>query len=98
MGTGGYTGLFDGVKAAFLHEKELVLNQQDTANILSAVSAVRTLEPTFLRALEHMLDINAVNSLSNMNSHLSSIAGFTPEPGVLEQMLNITAEFPNAVD
>jgi hypothetical protein len=25
--TGGYTGSFDGAKAALLHEKELVLNQ-----------------------------------------------------------------------
>lgn len=96
--TGGYTGSFDGAKAALLHEKELVLNQQDTANILSAVSAVRTLEPTLLRSIEQMLDVSAMNSLRSMCSSLSTVSSFTAEPGVLEQMLNITAEFPNATD
>ena len=96
--TGGYTGSFDGAKAALLHEKELVLNQQDTANILSAVSAVRTLEPTLLRVIEQMLDVSAMNSLRSMGNSLSTVSSFTAEPGVLEQMLNITAEFPNATD
>jgi hypothetical protein len=66
--TGGYTGIFDGAKAAWLHEKELVLNQKDTENILNTVSAVRTLEPTLLKAIERMLDINAMNSLRSMGS------------------------------
>lgn len=96
--TGGYTGEFEGALPALLHEKELVLNQSDTANILSAVSAVRTLEPTLLKAIERMLDVSAMNSLSSMGSQLSTISGFTPSNGVLEQMLNITAEFPNATD
>lgn len=96
--TGGYTGEFEGALPALLHEKELVLNQQDTANILSAVSAVRTLEPTLLRAIEQMLDVSAMNSLRSMGSSLSTVSSFTAEPGVLEQMLNITAEFPNATD
>jgi hypothetical protein len=40
--TGGYTGEWgsDG-RAAILHEKELVLNKADTANILAAVDIVR---------------------------------------------------------
>ena len=42
--SGGYTGAWgkDG-KLAVLHEKELVLNKQDTANILQAVSAIRAI-------------------------------------------------------
>ncbi|MDY0199280.1 MAG: hypothetical protein RBR68_15870, partial [Tenuifilaceae bacterium] len=43
--TGGYTGdwgVGDG-KLAFLHQKEIVLNKQDTSNLLLAVSAVRDL-------------------------------------------------------
>lgn len=42
--TGGYTGAWgkDG-KLAVLHEKELVLNKEDTANILQAVSAIRSI-------------------------------------------------------
>ena len=43
MATGGYTGNWnssDG-KIAMLHEKELVLNKEDTSNILSAVDLIR---------------------------------------------------------
>jgi TP901 family phage tail tape measure protein len=42
--TGGYTGEFgsDG-KLAILHQKELILNQMDTSNILKAVNLVRNL-------------------------------------------------------
>lgn len=96
--TGGYTGEFEGALPALLHEKELVLNQSDTANILSAVSAVRTLEPTLLKTIEQMLDAGAMNSLRSMGGSLSTVSNFTTEPGTLEQMLNITAEFPNATD
>jgi hypothetical protein len=41
--TGGYTGDWNSTngKMAMLHEKELVLNKADTANILSAVNTVR---------------------------------------------------------
>lgn len=43
--TGGYTGDWEGNEGrlAVLHSKEIVLNKQDTANILEAVSAVRDL-------------------------------------------------------
>lgn len=48
--TGGYTGEWtnDG-KIAVLHEKELVLNESDTRNILNAVNVVR--DKNFLTAL-----------------------------------------------
>lgn len=40
--TGGYTGAWgDSGKLAILHQKELVLNQDDTANMLKAVEALR---------------------------------------------------------
>ena len=40
--TGGYTGAWgDSGKFAMLHQKELVLNQDDTANMLKAVEALR---------------------------------------------------------
>jgi hypothetical protein len=45
-----------------------------------------------------MLDAGAMNSLRSMGGSLSTISNFTTEPGTLEQMLNITAEFPNAID
>ena len=39
--TGGYTGSFNKGKLAVLHEKELVLNQDDTKNILDIVKLTR---------------------------------------------------------
>jgi len=41
--TGMYTGTWNnnGGRLAFLHQKELVLNQDDTKNILDAVAMVR---------------------------------------------------------
>lgn len=43
--TGGYTGEWGtSEKMALLHEKELVLNQEDTQNILNAVETMRSLE------------------------------------------------------
>ena len=45
MATGGYTGEWGASgKLAFLHEKELVLNKEDTENILAAVGIIRSIE------------------------------------------------------
>ena len=42
LATGGYTGEWgDSGKLAFLHEKELVLNADDTANFLEALNISR---------------------------------------------------------
>ena len=86
--TGGYTGTWgpEG-KLAILHEKELILNQDDTQNILSTVSLIRE--------LVSMIDAQAASaSLFNLIS--------TPSPSsnanTLEQKVEITAEFPNVND
>ena len=92
MATGGYTGAFDNPtegKLAVLHQKELVLNESDTANILSAVDMVRSLSQT--------IDTFANNSqfaLGNLS------AGYTisQKGDTLQQEVHITAEFPNAQD
>ena len=44
--TGGYTGEWNSTngKLALLHEKELVLNKQDTSNMLEIIKSVRTLQ------------------------------------------------------
>ena len=60
--SGGYTGDWgpEG-KLAILHEKELVLNQDDTKNILSTVSLIRE--------LVNMIDAQAASaSLFNLMS------------------------------
>lgn len=86
--TGGYTGTWgpEG-KLAILHEKELILNQDDTQNILSTVSLIRE--------LVNMIDAQAASaSLFNLISTSSP----NPNTNTLEQKVEITAEFPNVND
>jgi hypothetical protein len=56
MDTGGYTGDWNTSEGrlAMLHEKEIVLNKTDTANILNAVDVVRSLETSMLSSLAAM--------------------------------------------
>ena len=70
-----------------LHEKELVLNASDTENILSAVSLIREL-------------VQGIDSRASMSSlsQLTSSIGVVSNDQSLEQMVSITAEFPNATD
>lgn len=90
--TGGYTGSWgasDG-KLAILHEKELVLNQTDTANILAAVDGVR--------AIEQALDRNAAIALGSLVMRLGGYVA----PAATEQSSNTTNHFdvyfPNVTD
>lgn len=82
--TGGYTGAWgpEG-KVAMLHEKEIVLNQEDTSNILKVVEIVRA-----------MIDANAANAgIGVLHS-----PGINTQNQNLEQTVTITAEFPNATN
>ena len=83
--TGGYTGEFgpEG-KFAILHEKELVLNQQDTQNLLDTVDIVDKL----LNSLEYQNLLQDFN-ISNVGN------GINKDKGTLEQEVTIHAEFPN---
>ena len=85
--SGGYTGEWnkDG-KLAFLHQKELILNAEDTRNILSAVDIVRQMTSTLGNALTNYSIGGARNSLMN--------SGF----GTVDQRVEIKAEFPNVRD
>lgn len=85
--SGGYTGTWnDDGKLAFLHQKELVLNADDTENMLASIQLVRQ--------IAKQLDFN-----SQQISTLSS-SGFTvsSQNGTLEQNVRIEANFPNATD
>lgn len=85
--SGGYTGTWnDDGKLAFLHQKELVLNADDTENMLVSIQLVRQ--------IAKQLDFN-----SQQISTLSS-SGFTvsSQDGTLEQNVRIEASFPNATD
>ena len=87
--TGGYTGAW-GSEGKFLlaHEKELILNKQDTANILQAVDIVRSLS-------ESMFDTVAGIGAGSL---ASSAAWELAKDFIIEQTVNINAEFPNATD
>ena len=85
--TGGYTGAWgsDG-RWAMLHEKELVLNADDTKNFLAAVDIVRS--------LANSIDLKA------MTANTSGINLSTPSSSgeILEQKVEVTANFPNVTD
>lgn len=88
--TGGYTGDWGSTegKLALLHEKELVLNQYDTANMLQMIDMVRKIANT--------IDINALSSMgANLQAISSNIGNETEK---LEQEVHITAEFPGVSD
>ena len=83
--TGAYTGTFGpGEKIMGVHEKELILNAADTANILSAVDLVRQMK----------YSANSKNALSS----IFEAAAFNALNQGVEQRVEITANFPNATD
>lgn len=93
--TGGYTGIFDDAKLAFLHQKELVLNQSDTENILAAVQAVRTIGTDLFKSIEKSLDGNAIAAMTLMGQKLNPVAT-APIQDFIEQTVHIDkVEFPN---
>ena len=89
MDTGGYTGAW-GSEGKFLlaHEKELILNKYDTANILSAVNIVRSLGDSMLKTVSEM----------GRGYDLPMAAWELAKELVIEQTVHINAEFPNVAD
>ena len=96
--TGGYTGDWgnDG-KIAVLHQKELVLNQEDTNNILDAVNGIRdisSLNGSISNAITDSISGIFADSIKNAVGQTIGInAQKQNETYTIE---NITAEFPNA--
>ena len=87
--TGGYTGEWGSEgKLAVLHEKEIVLNAQDTENLLATVS--------ILRELTKAIDLNA--TWASMGIGSLNAVGVNENKNILEQQVEIHAEFPNATD
>ena len=87
--TGGYTGDWgQSGKLAMLHEKELVLNKDDTANFLSAINIVRD--------IVKVVDMNA--AISGMGIGALAAGGIAGAGSTIEQSVTIYADFPNATD
>ncbi len=94
--TGGYTGEWDNSgRLAILHQKELVLNKDDTENILNAVEFVRGIASSIGASLLSQLAgmTNATSSIHPVSAdYLSSSVSNASSSNVY----NVTAEFPNA--
>ena len=87
--TGGYTGSWgrEG-RWALLHEKEIVLNKEDTSNLLSAINMIRQ--------ISEVIDLNAYSSAGFGKG--IGVAASVGSAGTLEQVVHVTAEFPNATN
>lgn len=94
--TGGYTGNWNSSegKMAMLHEKELVLNKEDTKNMLNAVSIVRNMSGLLNSLNDSMLArVNAMQAIPSL-----SYAGGSSGGGDIKQDIVINASFPDATN
>ena len=91
--SGGYTGSWNGPdleengKLAFLHQKELVLNADDTENMLSAVKLIRQISQT--------IDLQAISQAAGLQM---APMKYNIDGQTLQQDITIHAEFPNVSD
>ena len=88
--TGGYTGDWDSKTKgalAILHEKEIVLNQNDTKNLLEAIKIVRSV----------VSSIN-ISSLESDLYKLKNNYNNAINKNTLQQDVHIEANFPNVVN
>ena len=80
--TGGYTGSWGKRgKLAVLHQKELILNEDDTKNMLRAIDILR--------------NIPGLNSNINVNNSIDYSGLAAVGAGDLQQQVHIDASFPN---
>lgn len=88
-----FTGLaqLDGTQT----DPELVLNSEDTRNMLQAVNVVRQLDTNTLALLVSTLEtsVNSLMAFMGSNYHASGVSGYSSQ--TLDQNVQITAEFPN---
>ena len=87
--TGGYTGNWNSSKGkiAMLHEKQLVLNKEDTKNILSAVNIIRSMDGL----------LKGIMGNYNLPSMLSGLISSQSNQN-LNQKVSIEAHFPNVTN
>ena len=84
--TGGYTGQWgNNGKIGILHEKEIVLDENDTKNLLNAVAIVRTMDNL----------LGSITPNINLSNSLSGFSNSNNGGSLLDQNVHITATFPN---
>ena len=87
--TGGYTGAWGAEgRLAFLHQKELVLNEGDTANFLSSMEV--------LERILRLIDLQSASA--QLGGILSSPNVHTDGDAAITQYVTIEASFPEATD
>lgn len=84
--TGGYTGNWgdNSGRLALLHQKELVLNADDTPNLLKAVSIMRNITDS--------IGSNILAQMAGVKAPTGQVAASTD---TIEQIVQIDANFPN---
>ena len=88
--TGGYTGEWGrGGRAAIVHEKELILNENDTINFLNAIELTKMMLET--------IDLNAKQASLGLGGLIATTIK-DENTKTLEQQVHITAEFPSITD
>lgn len=96
MATGGYTGEWgpEG-KIAILHEKELVLNKDDTSNLLEALKIAKEnyMQSIQTQRLQSLYEQQMIASTEQFTS-----AAFQNNTDALQQEVTIHAEFPNVTE
>ena len=91
--TGGYTGIWgEEGKLAVLHEKELVLNKEDTENILDAVDLIRQID---MKQMQMNMMENYITALQRVQD---KYALESSQPTQINQNITINADFPDATN
>lgn len=85
--TGGYTGNWGSSgKLAILHEKELVLNSNDTKNFLEGMELIEHI----IQTIQQNSNINTDLLNGRINNNISTLSSQD-----IQQIVQIQAEFPN---
>ena len=89
--TGGYTGDWNSSEGrlAMLHEKEIVLNKEDTKNLLSAVEVLHGMSSS----IAGMILGNAGAQMTGLSRAITT-AAINSMPTLLQQEVHIDASFP----
>lgn len=102
--TGGYTGTWNSGdtsgKLAFLHQKELVLNKDDTKNFLDGINTLRdlsSLNGSITGAITQAV-ANMAIALGHPKTNISTNSTIKETKQAEENIFNIYADFPNAND
>lgn len=90
--TGGYTGEWSSTqgKLAVLHQKELVLNKQDTANMLEMIQMVREMQQNELKMRMTQLN-NEIQDIVKQSAQIEKIQSKDD----LKQSVEMNVTFPN---